>query len=105
MGEAKQSMDSSNSSSNLLRYKHACAKSPRQSAVQDKVGESAMQAVNMLESMFEWLLQPARPDEGEMPATQTTTAVDGQSAPAMEVSTSVQRVTRGAHSPCTMAAR
>ena len=64
-----------------------------------------MQAVNMLESMYEWLLQPARSDAAEMPATPSTTAADGQPAQVVEVSASVQQVTRGAHSPCTKASR
>ena len=46
-----------------------------------------MQAVNMLESMFEWLLQPARPGEVGPPSPPTAAAASGQPASAPEVIT------------------
>ena len=44
-----------------------------------------MRAVNMLGSMFEWLLQPVRGDEGEQPRSPTPVTADGQAAQAAEV--------------------
>ena len=62
-----------------------CPKSPLQPTVQDKAGESAMQAVNTLGSMFEWLLQPVRSDEVEQPMPPSTATAGGQPAQAVEV--------------------
>ena len=44
-----------------------------------------MQAVNMLGSMFEWLLQPVRSDEVEQPMPPSTATAGGQPAQAVEV--------------------
>ena len=53
--------------------------------MQDKAGENAMRAVDMLESMFEWLLQPARSDETEVPMSPAASGADGQPEEAPEV--------------------
>ena len=56
-----------------------------------------MQAVNMLESMFEWLLQPAGSGKAMLPVYPTASAADGQPAPAAEVSTQPQGSDRSGH--------
>ena len=48
----------------------------------------------MLESMFEWLLQPARSERVELPVSATSNAADGQPLPAAEVSTLLKGLDR-----------
>ena len=55
-----------------------------------------MQAVNMLESMFEWLLQPARPDEMELPGSPSAALGSRQPAPAAEVRPWLRQLDRSA---------
>ena len=44
-----------------------------------------MRAVNMLESMFELLLQPPKPGDEELPASPTVSSANGQLPESMEV--------------------
>ena len=49
----------------MHRREHGCA-------AQDKAVDNGTRAVDMLESMFEWLLQPAQPGEEGLPASPTS---------------------------------
>ena len=64
---------------------HAMCHKLRMVFMQDKAGENAMRAVDMLESMFKWLLQPARSDDIEVPTSPTASGADGQPVEAPEV--------------------
>lgn len=91
MVEAGRSATSPTGAAGVFSAGVPCPTSPQHLVVQDKAGESAMQAMSMLESMFGWLLQPARSDEVELPLSPTAAAVSGQPASASEVITKLEQ--------------
>ena len=62
----------------MHRTEHGCA-------VQDKAADNGTRAVDMLESMFEWLLQPAQPGEEGLPASPTSSHADAQPTDSIQV--------------------
>ena len=62
----------------MHRREHGCA-------AQDKAAENGTRAVDMLESMFEWLLQPAQPGEECLPASPTSSHADAQPTDSIQV--------------------
>ena len=62
----------------MHRRQHGCA-------AQDKAADNGTRAVDMLESMFEWLLQPARPGEEGLPASPISIHADALPADSIQV--------------------
>ena len=62
----------------MYRREHGCA-------AQDKAADNGTRAVDMLESMFEWLLQPAQPGEEGLPASPTSSHADAQPTESIQV--------------------
>lgn len=44
--------------------------------MQDKSGDSAMRAIDMLESMFEWLLLPPKANEEDVPVSPSSSKAE-----------------------------